>query len=256
MTIHIQALKALKDNYIWLITSYHSPEAWIVDPGEAAPVLKTLAVQHLQLTNILITHHHYDHTAGVPALLQQWPNCQVYASHLSPHDFVSERLHEGDKILGKNFELTVLDIPGHTLDHIAYYNSDLVFTGDTLFSAGCGRIFEGTPQQMYQSLNKLQQLPDEIAIYCGHEYTLNNLLFAAHVEPDNPDIQNLIVSVKNLLNTHHPSLPSTLSLEKKVNPFLRCQQKTVVSSVEQYAGKSLLNAVAVFAELRQWKNQF
>src|SRR3982751_4994158 len=169
--MNILPISAFHDNYIWLLYDEITHEAWVVDPGDAKPVIKTLEKYHLYLKGILITHHHHDHTGGVKALIEHAENISIFGSPHSPISFITHPVKEGDEINSSFFKLTVIEIPGHTLDHIAFYNSDLLFCGDTLFSFGCGRIFEGTPAQMYHSLHKLFQLPDNTFLYCGHEYT-------------------------------------------------------------------------------------
>ena len=213
-------LRAFKDNYIWLIVI--DENAWVVDPGDAVPVIKYLNEQHLQLKGILITHHHADHAGGIKDLLKEWSSIPVYGFSQKTVPLVSHTVKQNDTVDLGAIKFNVLEIPGHTLDHVAYYNDEMVFTGDTLFSAGCGRVFEGTHAQMYQSLMKLAQLPMHLKVYCGHEYTLQNLKFASLVEPENSFIQEKIMTVKSLLAAAKPSLPSTLSDEKNINPFLRC----------------------------------
>jgi hydroxyacylglutathione hydrolase len=256
MTHTIVPLRAFKDNYIWLIEDKQSSNAWAVDPGDAQPVIDYLHAKHIKLSGILITHHHADHTGGVSDLLRIWQNIPVYGFSKKTVPAVTHVVKENDVIWCGSVKLAILEISGHTLDHIAYYNDEIIFSGDTLFSAGCGRVFEGTYEQMYQSLLKLLQLPEKIQIYCGHEYTLQNLKFARHVEPNNQFIQNKILAVESLLATNHPSLPSTLADEKKMNPFLRCEESSIVSATEKQANKALKTPVDVFTCLRNWKNHF
>ena len=233
MKLDIIPIHALKDNYIWMISHSDKKLAVVIDPGEAKPVLDILEQQELNLTAILVTHHHWDHTNGIAELLERYP-VPVYRSPLDNKLVISE--------LDLNF--TILTIPGHTLDHIAFVGLGGVFCGDTLFCAGCGRVFEGTHEQMFESLQKLAQLPDETKIYCGHEYTQNNLKFAKTVEPNNAD---LILQTK---------VPSNIKLEKFTNPFLRCEIPEVHQAVENYCGKKLNTPVEVFRELRNWKDNF
>ena len=249
-------ISALTDNYIWMLIDDAGKTAWVVDPGDARPVIKALNQYDLNLAGILITHHHADHCAGVPSLLQYAADIPVFGSHKSPNPSISHPLKDGDEIVSTAFQFKVIEIPGHTLDHIAYYGNQCLFSGDTLFSAGCGRVFEGTPQMMRDSLDKLEQLDGETALYCGHEYTLANLLFAQHVEPNNRDIQKKIEEVKLKVSEGKPTLPSLLSEEKSINPFLRCRVPDIIYAVEKYAGKKLDSAVEVFAYLREWKNNF
>lgn len=249
-------IPALTDNYIWMIVDDAGETAWVVDPGDASPVIHVLNQYGLSLAGILITHHHADHCGGVPALLHYSAGIPVFGSHKSPNPHISHRLQESDEIVSTAFQFKVIEIPGHTLDHIAYYGNNCLFSGDTLFSAGCGRIFEGTAQMMWDSLDKLEQLDGETELYCGHEYTLANLMFAQYVEPNNLAIQKKIEQVKHRLSEGKSTLPSLLSEEKSINPFLRCRVPDIICAVEKYAGKKLKNGVEVFAYLRELKNNF
>jgi hydroxyacylglutathione hydrolase len=250
MQKNIIPIRAFKDNYIWLFSDVTSNNAWVVDPGDAVPVIEALNKTNLNLSGILVTHHHHDHSGGVADLIRFAGDIPVYGAHNSSVKQITHRLRDKEKIICGEHELTVLEIPGHTLDHIAFADSKILFCGDTLFSAGCGRVFEGTPTQMLASLDKLAHLDDKIKIYCGHEYTLANLHFAKNVEPNNQDIAKKINQIKNL----RCSLPSTLSEEKKINPFLRCEIRDVIQAAEKYANRKLNNSVEVFACLRKWKN--
>jgi hydroxyacylglutathione hydrolase len=254
--INIIPIKALKDNYIWCLYHQETRECVVVDPGDAAPVQKTLRDLNLFLTGILITHHHWDHTSGVDALLKSF-DVPVYGSAQSSVSTLSHRLREGDAIrLLNTLQLRVIEIPGHTLDHIAYVGNDMLFSGDTLFSAGCGRLFEGTALQMYSSLQKLRALPPETKVYCGHEYTLANLHFAKVVEKNNSWITQRIREVEMLMQEGKPSLPSTIEVERKTNPFLRSGEVEVIAAVEQYAKCKLNDPVDVFRCTREWKDHF
>lgn len=240
----IQAISALKDNYIWAITD-NKQQAVIVDPGEAQPVLSFLAQQKLTLAGVLITHHHWDHTNGLAELIEAHP-APVFNASASPKQII---------IPNFDYHFTSMPIPGHTLDHTAYYGEGCLFSGDTLFSAGCGRIFEGTPAQMYASLMSLKALPSETKLYCGHEYTLSNLQFAAKVAPSNQAIKQRFEEVQALRERGLPSLPVSLGIEKMTNPFLRCDEVEIKQHAEKYAGELLRDEVAVFAVLRRWKNE-
>ena len=251
----ILPIRALKDNYIWALLNKKKQELWVVDPGDAEPVLSFLSQNTYRLTGILLTHHHWDHTNGVERLLAFQSDITVVGAANSIVSQITHRVKEGDEVICSSLPLRVLEIPGHTLDHIAFYTNTFVFTGDTLFSAGCGRVFEGTFAQMHQSLNKLAALPDDIKVYCGHEYTLQNLAFAAHVEKNNEFIQEKIARVKQLIAADGSSLPSTLGEEKKMNPFLRCTRVDVVSAVAAYAKKTLVHSDDVFEYLRRWKDE-
>ena len=254
--INIEPIKAFDDNYIWLMTTN---EGWIVvDPGENINLLKVIEKKNIKLDAILVTHHHYDHTGGIKELLTKYPNLKVYGPNNNV-DLIKSRLVDGEllNVIGVDFE--VIEIPGHTLDHIAYYaninNSPLLFCGDTLFAGGCGRVFEGTFDQMYESLMKLKKLPQNTRIYCGHEYTINNLKFAKAVEPDNIDLIARYNDAIDLRKNNIPTLPSTLSIELKTNPFLRAE-KNNVQKIIPHEFKTGLSEKEIFSALRQWKDNF
>lgn len=254
-TIH--PIPALEDNYIWAIIDKKAKTALIVDPGEASPVEHFLKDQQLRLLGILITHHHWDHTNGIAALVKNH-TVPVFGPGTENIVEMTNKLSDTDKIKIEDFPLTFtsLSIPGHTSGHIAYYSPGVLFCGDTLFASGCGRIFEGTPEQMYASLQKIAALPDDTEIYCAHEYTLANLRFAKQVEPNNVDIDDRIKTVKALRDRGLPSLPSLLKDEKATNPFLRCEAKEVIASVQNHMEENLTSPVAIFAALRKWKDHF
>lgn len=253
----IQPITALKDNYIWVLTHSQSSHVAVVDPGDAIPVIHFLEQNKLTLAAILITHHHWDHTNGISALLAR-DQVPVYGSAKNKLTEINRSLIETEKLdlpqLNINFQ--VIEIPGHTLDHIAYYCSTekILFCGDTLFTAGCGKVFEGSPAQMYKSLAKLKALPEDTKIYCGHEYTENNLHFAKLVEPDNKDIMTRIDNTQKLRQQNLPTVPAMLAEEKLTNPFLRCEIENVIHAAEQYSGRKLTEPAEVFEILRQWKN--
>ncbi len=254
--IHIDAISAFNDNYIWALVNAAQKTVCVVDPGEAEPVIAYLNEQNLELSGILITHHHQDHCGGVRGLLQ-YKAVPVYGpqhSDIAATHFVKDKEIIYLSECGVSFR--VLAIPGHTLEHVAYYSEqhEWLFSGDTLFSAGCGRVFEGTMSQMYASLQSLAYLPGTTRLYCGHEYTLKNLAFAKHIEPHNEDIAEHIRFVQAL--DDKPSLPSTLAQEKKINPFLRAQVEAVHTAAEAYTGKKLSEAVDVFAAIRRCKDRF
>lgn len=251
----ITPIEAFKDNYIWMLTA--EKNAVIVDPGDAAPVLTVLKQQQLTLTAILITHHHWDHTNGVQQLLQQY-RVPVFGPARDNLTILTHPLNDNDTVIcpGLNLDLQVLDIPGHTKGHIAYTGHDILFSGDTLFTAGCGRLFEGTASQLYHSLMRLAALPTDTKVYCGHEYTESNLLFALAVEPDNKDIQRRLAIVRQLRQEKLSTVSATLTEEKKTNPFLRCHIPAVIQAAEQQVGRTLRDPIEIFAILRQWKDNF
>ncbi|HUQ73488.1 MAG TPA: hydroxyacylglutathione hydrolase [Burkholderiales bacterium] len=257
--ISIVPVPAFKDNYVWTLRngSGHGNSAAVVDPGEARPVLDYLARENLRLVAILATHHHPDHVGGIAELLQTF-RVPVYGPRNEPIATLTKPVSEGDRVsipeLGVTFD--VLDIPGHTRAHVAYYGAGALFCGDTLFACGCGRLFEGTAEQMYASLAKLSALPDETKVYCGHEYTLANIGFAKAVEPGNDALGAREARDRKLRDAGRPTLPSTLADEKATNPFLRCREPAVIESANKYLGARIADPVRVFAAIRDWKNEF
>jgi hydroxyacylglutathione hydrolase len=256
-TVH--AIPAFSDNYIWALIPDNENRVVIVDPGDAAPVQSFLAARGLDLGAILITHHHPDHTGGIGALTAEY-DVPVYgpARERQAIAGLTARLADGDQIdidwLGCRFD--VIDVPGHTIGHIALVGGGILFSGDTLFHGGCGKLFEGSAGQMRASLERLRALPDDTSIYCGHEYTLKNLQFAAAVEPENADIAARIEQVQALRDRQQPSLPSTIGLEKRVNPFMRWDVPDIRRAARERHGSDLDGPDAVFAVLRQWKDDF
>jgi hydroxyacylglutathione hydrolase len=258
--IQIDALPAFTDNYLWLLQDTANKRCAVVDPGDAAPVLAWLAAHPgWQLSDILVTHHHHDHVGGV-AELKQATGARVYgpATENIPARDVALNDNQRIEVLGLEFE--VFAVPGHTLGHIAYYHGaatpPLLFCGDTLFAAGCGRLFEGTPEQMHHSLQRLAALPGDTQVYCTHEYTLSNLRFAVAVEPDNADVARRIADVTRLRAENRSTLPSNLALERLTNPFLRTSQAAVTKKIDERTGLSNQSPAAVFASLRAWKDKF
>ncbi|MDP2713937.1 hydroxyacylglutathione hydrolase [Rheinheimera sp.] len=250
----ITPIPAFEDNYIWALCQPEHSYCLVVDPGDADVVLQFLAQQQKQLQSILITHHHADHTGGIAKLRHQFPDARVIGpaaeQHLIPS--LTEQVKQGDTVSLPPFNLTfdVLDLPGHTLGHIAFYSAPVLFSGDTLFSAGCGRLFEGSPAQMWHSLQKLLALPDNTLIYCTHEYTLANLQFALHVDADNAALVGYTQHCRDLRLAKQPTLPAILANEKQINPFLRCNNKLLQKKWQKDT------ALALFTMLRAAKDQF
>lgn len=247
----ITPIPAFQDNYIWLIANHQ--HAVVIDPGEAAPVIAYLKQYQLTLDAILITHHHADHIGGVDDLLAYQP-CKVYAPQKEQYLFAHEAVKDKQMVHLANLDLSleVIEVPGHTLGHLAYYGANSLFCGDTLFGGGCGRLFEGTPAQMFNSLQKLAHLPAATAVYCAHEYTERNLQFALSLEPNNQDLISRIKQTKNLRATNTPSLPSNIGLELRTNPFLRCDSKEIAETIG-LKGRELIE---IFTAIRQARNQF
>lgn len=255
MIMHPIALPAFRDNYLWCLV--HEDHALVVDPGDAVVVEQWLADQQLTLSHILITHHHDDHIGGLNALLQRHKP-MVYGPKEDIAG-IAQLLDGGETLMLEGFgRIEVMAIPGHTRAHIAYYLADaeLLFCGDTLFSAGCGRLFEGTAAQMYQSLQDLAALPDSTQVCCTHEYTEANLRFAAVVEPDNSFRQQRSLEVAALRSEGKPSLPVLLAQERHYNPFLRCSSPSVIKRTSIEAGQALAAGLATFTALRAWKDRF
>jgi hydroxyacylglutathione hydrolase len=257
MTPHYQVVpvRALKDNYVWVLRN--ATHAAVVDPGESKPVLDYLDAEGLTLAAILATHHHRDHVGGVPGLLERRA-VPFYGPRGEPIQNLSHPVSGGDRVevpeIGAAFE--VLDIPGHTRAHVAYFGQGALYCGDTLFACGCGRLFEGTPEQMFESLSKLIALPDDTLVYCGHEYTLANIDFAKAVEPGNTALEDRQLAEAAVRAAGRPTLPSTIGREKATNPFLRCSEPAVIASANKYLGSRLGTPLQVFTAIRDWKNQF
>ena len=254
----VTPIRAFADNYLWLLQGPADPaRAAVVDPGDAAAVMDTLIRRGLVLDTILITHHHPDHVGGVAELVER-TGARVFGPARERMPVACTPMTGGDRagLPGLGLEFDVFDVPGHTAGHVAYYGHGAVFCGDTLFSGGCGRLFEGTPEQMLASLDALAALPDETRVYCAHEYTLSNLRFATTVEPENDDLQAWQAQARGLRERDEPTVPTTIGLERRINPFLRSRAPGVRRSAEAHAGEALAGPVAVFAEIRRWKDGF
>ncbi len=251
--LEIKSIPAFRDNYIWLIQN-REKRCIVVDPGDAKPVLEYLLSHNLSLDAILLTHHHADHTGGITELKRAFPNLNVIGPLNDPILGLTHSVDEGDKITLFEHEFTVLAVPGHTHGHIAYLGDNKLFCGDVLFSAGCGRVFEGTYQEMHDSLQKLASLDDATQIYCAHEYTAANIAFALAVEPENHHLQAYRDEVNRLTANRHPTLPTTIGLEKRINPFLRTTESDVIKSVTNITQD--VDSLSVFSALRDWKDEF
>ncbi|MEO6155398.1 MAG: hydroxyacylglutathione hydrolase [Thermomonas sp.] len=256
--MRLQAVPAFTDNYIWLLFDdgpAGASRALIVDPGDAAPVLDALGdgpAPHA----ILLTHHHHDHMGGVPALLQRWPQLPVVAAHDPRIATATKRVAGGECIDIGPWHFDVIEIPGHTSSHIAFHGAGLLFCGDTLFSLGCGRLFEGTPAQMLESLRRLACLPGETLVCCGHEYTVANATFALTVDPANTALRERAAQARTLRAAGEPTLPVSLASELACNPFLRSDTRPVRAALEQQLQRALVDAVDAFAQLRLCKDAF
>lgn len=247
----ISTIRVLSDNFVYIV--HNKAEAIVIDPGSAQEVLQFLGNRNLSLDSILLTHHHFDHTSGVEELKSR-TGCTVIGSAERHKDNIDDVIQDGNvkKIIDLSIE--VVGVPGHTRNHVAYFIPELkaLFTGDTLFAAGCGRLFEGTAEQMWNSLMKLSALGDDVYLYCGHEYTEDNLLFAISIEPANITLKNRLENIRNLLSSGKNSVPSLMSEEKLTNPFLRAKDVLI----RQALGMETASDVEVFAELRRRKDVF
>jgi hydroxyacylglutathione hydrolase len=255
--LNVLTVPAFSDNYLWII--HDGDHAAVVDPGDAAPILDALKQHKLSLVAILLTHHHSDHVGGVPKLLQHY-KVPVFAPRNDPIANVTQPLDEGDivTIPELDLKLSVLEVPGHTLGHIAYVAAEQgwLFCGDTLFAGGCGRLFEGTPKQMLSSLDKLAALPNETKVYCAHEYTISNLRFALAAEPDNAALMERFSLEQAKREQDIPTVPSNIGLEKSTNPFMRAREPAIAKQLIAEGLATINDPVAVFAALREWKNNF
>jgi hydroxyacylglutathione hydrolase len=254
--LQVRPLNAFSDNYIWLLTE-GSGMAVVVDPGDADPVLETLESEHLTLTSVLVTHHHQDHIGGIDDLRVAFPGARVYGPDEHRIRALTDRVGEGDVFqpAGLSVCLRVMEVPGHTATHLAYLGADRLFCGDTLFAAGCGRVFDGTFEQLSHSLERIAALPGETLCYCAHEYTLDNLGFARWVEPDSRPLASRTHADQQRRSTGQPTVPSRLDLELATNPFLRTREPGVIAVAEGVAGRQLKSRADVFTALRRWKDE-
>ena len=250
----LQPLPAFTDNYIWTL-SEAGGDAVIVDPGEAAPVFAA-ADAGLRPAMVLLTHHHADHIGGCAALLQRWPELAVFAPEDERIDLPCTRVSDGGRVASGQWRFDVLAVPGHTRSHVAFHGHGVVFCGDTLFSLGCGRMFEGTPAQMLASLERLAALPADTLVCCGHEYTMANAAFAASADPDNPALRRRTEEATAMRERQLPTLPATIAGERAANPFLRVDSDAIRDAVARRLGHAPHDRAETFAELRRWKDGF
>ena len=252
--MRLTALPAFEDNYIWALVD-DDGNALIVDPGDAAPALAASTMGPWP-AGVLVTHHHADHSGGVAALRERWPTLPVFAPEDARIPDATERVGDGARLRLNGWDFTVMAVPGHTLSHIAFHGEGHLFCGDTLFSMGCGRLFEGTPAQMLASLERLATLPADTAVCCGHEYTLANAAFARAVDPANDALRRRTEEAHAMRQAGRPTLPSSLATELATNPFLRVDSGAVREAVSRRLGREPLDRVETFAELRRWKDGF
>lgn len=250
-----EPVPAFSDNYVWLLTDPPSPAAVVIDPGEASAVLRALEAGGLELAAVLLTHHHRDHVGGLPELIRCY-HPRVYGSAAESVAGVDHPVSGGDRVAlpDLDLDLEILALPGHTSGHIGYLGAGRAFVGDTLFAGGCGRVFEGTMEQMHGSLTRLAELPPETMAHCAHEYTLANLRFARAVEPGNEALARRLDAVETARAAAEPTVPSTIGYELETNPFLRCGVDPVRTAAESHAGRALTTPAEVFAALRSWKD--
>lgn len=251
--MNLNSIPAFQDNYIWVLNN-EAGKCIIVDPGEAAPVLNAMAKNNWQPEAILLTHHHHDHVGGVKELLQTFPGLVVYGPEETQDKGTNRVVREGDKVNILEYEFSVIATPGHTLGHLCYFSLPYLFCGDTMFSGGCGRLFEGTPEQMYQSFQNLNKLPAETLICCAHEYTESNIKFALSILPEDQVLIRYYRKVKELRAKNQATLPSTLQIEREINLFLRTEDNDFKGLFKKEI--NLQQPEQVFAWLRAKKDSF
>ena len=254
----INHLDAFSDNYIWTMES--EGKIAIVDPGDAKPIHEYIKKTGYVLTDVLITHHHWDHTGGLEEVIEEY-KCQAYGPSGGHIKGITKPLHDNEyfTILDR-YKFRAFSAPGHTNDQLSYFcdetDKPILFSGDTLFYAGCGRLFEGTPEDMLFSMDRYMELPSDTLIYCGHEYTESNLKFAMSVEPHNEEILKALKEVQKSRSINKPSLPSRIDVELKINPFMRCRELSVIEAAENYSKRKLNSTAEVLGEIRNWKDNF
>ena len=255
--LEIEPIHAFSDNFIWMLRDADHPAVAVVDPGDAGPVLARIERDGLQLGAILITHKHSDHVGGIDRLLAAYPGIPVFGPAGEPIPQLTHRLREGDVIdlSGIDARFEVIEVPGHTEGHIAYYREGILLCGDTLFSAGCGRVFSGTFDQLHDSLMRIAELPGETLCYCAHEYTLDNIGFAKWVEPDSPALLEREQACHDTLDGGGNTVPVALSTERATNPFLRIRQAAVLTAVEAHYQRPMRDSRDTFRSLREWKDR-
>ncbi len=255
--LKISPIPAFEDNYLWLLEREGYDGCAVVDPGDADPVIQTIEQRGLRLDAILITHKHGDHIGGIRKLKSRWPQALVYGPQNEPIADLEVRLGEGDRVHldGLQLDFEVLDVPGHTEGHIAYYGHGALFCGDTLFAGGCGRVFSGTHEQLSRSLQKIATLPGDTLAYCAHEYTLANLGFAQWVEPDNEALLQRHQQDAAKRERDQPTVPSRIATELETNPFMRTDKENVIRAAEEWIGKPLSDRDGVFHAVREWKDR-
>jgi len=255
--LHVWPVEVLGDNYVWILESEGSSRVVVVDPGDAAPVLAALEERDLEPAVVLVTHHHNDHVGGLTEIVDRFRPA-VFGAAADAIPGVDHPVSGGDRISppGMDLPLEVLSLPGHTANHLGFLGPGIVFVGDTLFAGGCGRVFEGTMDQMHRSLIRLADLPLPTQAYCAHEYTVTNLRFGRHVEPDNTAITDRLAAAEAARMAGRPTIPSTIGDELETNVFLRCDHPDVAGAAEERAGRPLASSAEVFGVIRAWKDNW